>query len=295
MTMNLSKRSRILREVLRYVNNDDWEDYGDFLIFGAAAFSCLGQHQKEGNDVLAGEEASDELSSYVLHHLGTLHANERTSLDPSPSVEINKIAEILGKFSVESRQKIHKELAKRVSDTGHGDPRIGSLEGDAEDALDAHYSNEILSKLDQMVVRAIALDPMEITNSPDPRIKSYFSEVHRCFLYGFRIACAVLCRALLESALGETLDPTGEINRMRKQNGPQGRDRSYVLHLLDKAKARTILDDSQVRKGEQIKEAGDAAIHRLKDFEKYDNDTKLWEIVGDTRTILEDLYKAAVQ
>lgn len=109
-----------------------------------------------------------------------------------------------------------------------------------------------------MVVRAIALDPIEITNSPDPRIKSYFSEVHRCFLYGFRIACAVLCRALLESALIETVDPTGEINEMRKQKELQGREKSYFLRLLDKAKARTILDGSRVRKGEQIKEAGDA-------------------------------------
>ena len=92
----------------------------------------IGQHPKEGNDVLAREEASAELSSYVLHHLGTLHANERTSLDPSPSVELNKIAEILGKFSAESRQKIHEELEELVSGTVHGDPRSGSLEGNAD-------------------------------------------------------------------------------------------------------------------------------------------------------------------
>jgi hypothetical protein len=67
--------------------------------------------------------------------------------------------------------------------------------------LDAHYANEMLSKLDQMVVGASALDRIAIANSPDPRMKSYFSEVQRRFLYGFRIVCAVLCRALCTSRM----------------------------------------------------------------------------------------------
>jgi hypothetical protein len=68
--------------------------------------------------------------------------------------------------------------------------------------LDAHYANEMLSKLDQMVASAVALDPISITNRPDPRMKSYFSEVQRRFLYRFRIVCAVLCRALCTSRDG---------------------------------------------------------------------------------------------
>ncbi len=45
------------------------------------------------------------------------------------------------------------------------------------------------------------------SHSRRAEIKQYFEEAHQCYLYGFNIACAVLCRSILESAFIERFDP----------------------------------------------------------------------------------------
>ena len=114
----------------------------------------------------------------------------------------------------------------------------------------------------------------------------YFEEAHACFLYGFPIACAVLCRAILESALTTVVDP----NEAIKKNLPK--ESSYFEALVENAKQ--LKDD---REGQDdrpcaldVKRAGNWAIHKLKKFNQTYGSERLAEVLNDTRRVLVDLY-----
>ena len=69
---------------------------------------------------------------------------------------------------------------------------------------------------------------MKISKIGTQDLIKYFAEAHSSFLYGFRIARAVLCRAILETALKEEFDTDGRIERkMNKALGKSHTSRSW--------------------------------------------------------------------
>jgi hypothetical protein len=84
---------------------------------------------------------------------------------------------------------------------------------DQLEGLDRYYAEEILEKLNGIVSRASALDRMGLEIVPNRRVQFLFEQAHCCYLYGFHLACAVFCRAILEGALKEVADPHSETNQ----------------------------------------------------------------------------------
>jgi len=101
-------------------------------------------------------------------------------------------------------------------------------------------------------------------------------------LYGLAIACAVLCRAILESALVDKLDPQG---RLQFGNAPY---ESYISRLIDKAQG-TFFDEERVKCAKEVRDVGNRAIHDLPAFRRRD-EKRMGEIVDNTRKIVIDLY-----
>ena len=112
------------------------------------------------------------------------------------------------------------------------------------DLLDSHYADEVLTKLEEIVRRASHLNPLEKTTTiPSASVEKYFEEAHRCFLYGFPVATAVLCRAMLESRLLElrrVLDPSGQVKKESEQSG-----QSYLKALIKEAVRKELLSDGR--------------------------------------------------
>ena len=149
--------------------------------------------------------------------------------------------------------------------------------------------------------RASLLDVVETAKIPSESVEKYFEEAHRCFLYGFPIATAVLCRAVLEAVLPETLDPT---NKIRNEMKDSTQTRYYKKLTLEARKRRTLKGDCEYCKSEEqpyrvwnakdhspdcpvgIIQAGNEAIHDVKQFkEKYPGD-KAEELLLNTRKVL---------
>ena len=152
-----------------------------------------------------------------------------------------------------------------------------------DDDLDALYSSELIGKLDRIVDRAASLDPhkVDVGQVQDPGTRAYFQEAHRCYLYGFNAACAVMCRAILESALKEKVDPDGMVER----NLPK--DASLFYALLEKSR----LEDALQQGAKQVKKAGDAAAHGYDKFQReYQGKGKIEEGLAVTRDVLAKLY-----
>lgn len=113
--------------------------------------------------------------------------------------------------------------------------------------LDHYYAYEIVARLEQIVERASALEPVELKVTNEP-VKRLFREAHEAYIYGFDVACIALCGSLIEHALKDKLpgfpneyrDLGALIERAQREKlltGPEldavrrvARDRNKVMH-----------------------------------------------------------------
>jgi hypothetical protein len=212
-----TKRAEILLKVLDCINRDAYDDFEQYLILGGSLGDLLwdAEHPGQGkksDSLRVVREVGDALGEVLadLHdRRGRTAAERRTSLDPP--VEDKRALKGMGRL-----EQLHGPLAnelKRVAETPYVPPAT-SIQRNAEwDLLDRKYAKEILGKLSKIVRRASHLEPLELSAKVPEDVRGYFAEAHRCYLYGFPIACAVLCRAILASALEREIDPTGVIKK----------------------------------------------------------------------------------
>lgn len=143
------------------------------------------------------------------------------------------------------------------------------------DDRDAALALESIQWLDQAVARLDGLDEVDVGRGLACD-EQYFEEAHRCDLAGLKIATAVLCRAVLERALVQVVDPLRKIRYKLK------RGESYIELMLVAAQRNRRLDEARMKVGLEIRDAG-------KRFRGPMND-----IVDKTRKILADLYAGVV-
>jgi hypothetical protein len=149
---------------------------------------------------------------------------------------------------------------------------LGQLE-----SLDSRYSHEVLEVLGKIIVRVGTLDMLPLLSIPNRSVQLACEEAHRCYLYGFRIACAALCRATVESSLKESLEVGG------------GKYSIEFNDLLQLPAAKAILGDLWSF-ADQTRRAGNDAIHDATKFERQYSSDKVQELLLNTRRIVEHLY-----
>ena len=264
-----SERAAILARVLDWVDQRNFEDHGSWMMLGSmgSAQVQIGDeppfvdvYQKDHPELEPIQKALVDLDT----ELGRYHAAKRTSLHP-PRINVPRL---LGPL-------LGKELE------GVEPPELGPSE--VADDLDAKYSREILTKLEKIVERAALLYPHEVDTSQihDESFRASFEEAHRCYLYGFNRACAVMCRALLESALKDRCDSRHDI-KASLQKG-----QSPFKVLLGEAKLTNPLPE----RAEMIKRCGDFAAHNDPKFvTEYESHGKLEVVLCWTRAVLAALY-----
>lgn len=149
------------------------------------------------------------------------------------------------------------------------------------DEIDAALASEFVDLLDESVAKISTYDDMPI-RYPNARVQQYFDQAHRCYFYGLGPACAVLCRAILESALKERVDPHC---RLRPSGGSS---ESHISKMIERATGK-FLDQERAKCAEEVRDAGNKAIHDLPAFRsKYEQ--RMGQIVDNTRKIVIDLY-----
>ena len=180
------------------------------------------------------------------------------------------------------------EERKFVSDalkSLHSQENYASI-SDVTDDVDAALASAALRKLEDSAGRLSSFDqigPIAI-GSRGPRGAEYFEEAHGCDLDGYRIATAVLCRAMLEAALIETTDPNGKIKQNLKPED------SYIGEMIKKAERLHLLNSLRARAAVEIRDAGNHAIHNLPKFKK-EYALRMRCKVDELRAILVDLYQ----
>ncbi len=269
-----SKRANILKQLLPHIATDNYDKYDGYIVFGASSVFDMIEDiaarpgERDDDSVV---RAAEQLVSHLTLHEGRSSVARRASLDAAPNFKTEALSEESG--------VLWEILGKRLRTTAGNAEQPPNI----EESIDAAFADELLGKLPKMLDRTLRLDEISLGGVPNEDVKRYFYEALRCYLYGFRIACAVLCRAILASALESVCDPKGII---RKGVAPGD---SYFGALVVKAKQGGLLTDDRLDCAIKVRDAGNDAIH---DFPKFQHrwSNKLDEIVVDTRKVLLDLY-----
>jgi len=267
----VSKRAEILKKLLPYINDGNYFEHEELVVFGASSFDDLFEslthpsNEREDNPLY--NVVTEFLGDYKAHH-GRIEVTERLSLDRNPSLKSDARGEL---------SQVNPPLLDAIEGA------LSEAKIPSEDSIDSAFTEELLGKLPRIVNRAILLSKMSLDRVPNKVLKRYFYEAHRCYLYGFSVAGAVLCRAILESALKAICDPKGNLDR-------GGRDgKSYFKTLVAEATRLSFLSDDRPQCALDAKTAGDKAIHDFPCFERQ-WESKLGEILDNTRKVLIDLY-----
>jgi hypothetical protein len=277
MSDDLSKRAKLLVEVLRHINDGNYEPAGEGWSFGLARGVS---HEANRGNASKDEAVFQKMRHLVYDHVARTVAIERTSLSSPPTVDslADQFKRLMTELTPETRRALGQAFgpiaAGRDSPIPESPPGVeGQL-----DALDRYYSEEILGKLNKIVSRASALNRVGLEIVPNQRVQFLFEEAHRCYLYGFHLACAVFCRAILEGALKEVADPQSETN--------------HSIHdMLGMAVEKHLLTDVRPRCAREVAKAGNKAIHDPEMFNRDYSPEQVEEVLTSTRKVLEELYR----
>jgi hypothetical protein len=273
MTDRLSKRSQLLAEILRYINDGNYERAGDVWSFGIGHGSSRAHSSQD-------EAVFQKMRRLVYDHVARTVAIQRTSLANPPAVDslAEEFSKLMDELTPQTREALGQAFVPIA--TGQDLPIPGAApEAEGElDALDRYYSKEILERLDGIVSRASALGRMDLEILPNRRVQFLFDEAHRCYLYGFHLACAVFCRAIVEGALKEVVDPDSETNRS-------------IHDMIGVAVEKNVLTDDRPRCAREIAKAGNRAIHDPEMFDRDYSAERVEEILTNTRKVLGELYR----
>jgi hypothetical protein len=284
----MSERARILKAVLDFLDRDDWDEGNGFMIFGSEAYDRHLGLDLEGDPRDENAQQLWEIALTLKNSLGEEAIRKRISLIPA---DLNRIVarelKSVG-ITLTDQQKSNTLglIAALTKDRGAA-PSIGARKATIDyAAIDALLARRAVEQLDATYQRILTYDEVTIRSSTFDGAE-YFEEAHRCDLNGHGIAAAVLCRAVLERALIAATDDTGWIIGQKCPN------ESYIELMLRQATLEGRIDESRFEAGILVRDAGNAAIHNLKDFHR-DYKLRIAEIIDHTRTILEDLFKSRI-
>ncbi|MFY9676566.1 MAG: DUF4145 domain-containing protein [Terriglobales bacterium] len=280
-----SRRSRILRRVLEYINAGSWwAERNGLLAFGTqttvqACLDSAAPSVQISNDAVKEAQA---VRSKVLASRGRRAAAKRVTIGKLPAESTKAELEqwLLG-LAPARRAEVTRYILENLS-ACCVDPETGAAIVRDEDNLDAALAADMLDQLDRSVAATREYRVLRVKHA-SPWVQQYFDEAQRCYLYGFEVACAVLCRGLLEAILIDLVDPTYRLSRYSRPH------HSHLSCMIDAAKGK-FLDDNGVAAAELIRDCGNSAIHDLKIFrEEYV--PRLGEIMDATRRIVSLMYK----
>jgi hypothetical protein len=281
MAKQSSRRLEILRRLLPYINTDDYTEFEEYIVFGASSAEEMLENLARSPSERADQSRLDPIFKFLSDlkdHRGRKQMAERVSIDQGPEFKSSAFDALSPADPLRKVEQILKEPPGPAGQSGTVSDRAD------EDDLEAFLVVELLGKVPKAVNRAAQLDQISLERVPDMELRRYFEEAHHCYLYGLDVACAVLCRAILDSALQRRCDPRRDLKRSVPT--PE-----YFERLLEEAERGGLLADDRPGCARKVRRAGNDAIHEFPTFARL-WEHKLVEILDDTRKVLLDLYRS---
>ena len=272
-----STRARLLKEALQRYNELLQDDCNPRGIDDLVLYGIDGQEPTKHPD-FSTEDAThfNRMIRSLYDELATAEATTRTTLVASDPFSSQTFVRHFERMTPVARKAVRDMLSHiaEFSQSGDRDQVLRDTRGDTEH-IDRHYASEILDKLGRIVDRAARLDRIEVKANCPKDLLTYFKEAHECYLYGFPVASAILCRAIVESALKDKV--TGQFKDLGDR--------------IEEAHQRNLLSQDRRVMAYEVKGAGNDAVHQYDRFARGDLSCKAEECLLKTRAIVEELYR----
>ena len=259
----MARRAAILKETLEF-----FDIYGELLPIILAEQRADDKRQDY-------DGRFDEFIRSLADEAATRSAKERTELNATAQDTLRD--EVVRNFKALSKadQTFLIDEWKRRAEQHSNSKSLSPQSSEQEDTLDRYYSEEVVDKLPLIIERASHLSPLQATTvTPLAQdIERYFSEAHQCYLYGFPVACAVLCRAIVEAVLKIRLP--GKFDDLG--------DRIEAAH------SQGLLSQERRVWAYEVKDAGNHAIHQYERLARSDLSRRVEECLLKTRAFVEEL------
>jgi hypothetical protein len=224
-----------------------------------------------GNNKLSDrdQEVMGEMGKELRRLMGRVHSASRLSV-----VTESQKQKIRNLFERHTR-KLSPEAKSVLPDV------LKVIQIERCESLDSKYAHEVVERLGKIVSRVSRLQVLPTLSVANRTVQLAFEEAHRCYLYGFRTACAVLCRATVDSSLREALAAAGF-------KGALGEEKTFH-DVLQLSEAKALLRELH-GSADWVRRAGNDAVHDVSKFEtEYPSDS-VQELLFATREIVEYLY-----
>jgi hypothetical protein len=139
-----------------------------------------------------------------------------------------------------------------------------------------HYAFELLDVLQRIRENTFVFTAPPIKGIAGTDVVALLREATRAYLFRLQRSSVSLCRALIEAALRERVDPSELLNeRFQSKKGE-------VECLINVAARRRILTQELSGRAHRIRIAGNRALHGPEP-----TDTEAWGVLLDTRAVVE--------
>jgi hypothetical protein len=192
---------------------------------------------------------------------------------------LNQLTEILGKTlgvnvspeKVKGNEAFAQWLFERGQERSNRDREARSRAPVTSDRIAIHFAQQFAVGLNDMVSRAKSLENLEFADLVSNDLRELFQEAHHCYLHGRELSVAIICGAILEQALRDTLKSDCKLEKM-----------------LEDARERGILTWEQWGTADTVRQLRNLALHDQDEFRRWSASDKA-ALLFNTRAAVGNL------
>ncbi|MGC2635814.1 MAG: DUF4145 domain-containing protein [Acidobacteriaceae bacterium] len=187
--------------------------------------------------------------------------------------DLDRVAELLGSdLRGEEFEKWYFQHIREVLEQERQVKRLAARQPD----FAAYFAWDFALRLNSLVSRTQSLADLEYKDIISGNLRILFQEAHRCYLDGFEFSVAVICGAILEQALKQTLNVDWNLDLMLKE-----------------AEDRGMLTPEEWGMADTVREARNCAVHDLSKFLR--PEIRKATLLSNTRNVVKKLLAARSQ
>jgi hypothetical protein len=157
----------------------------------------------------------------------------------------------------------------------------------SDEMFSGGFSGLMVNIVGDYIERVKMIKPTFITVKPNNEIRTYFQQAMDAWSYGLNTASLILSCSILEAILKQIL-----LKKDSKLVYDFGKGKSFkdikekdLEVLIENAKLKKILDDTEAKKADKIRKSRNAAVHKLKQISSDDT----YKAIITTKELLEKL------
>lgn len=157
----------------------------------------------------------------------------------------------------------------------------------SDEMFSGGFSGLMVNIVGDYIERVKMIKPTFITIKPNNEIRTYFQQAMNAWSHGLNTASLILSFSILEAILKQVLlkKDTKLVYDTSKGKGFKDIKEKDFEVLIENAKLKKILDDSEAKKADKIRKSRNAAVHKLKQF----SSEETYKAIITTKELLEKL------